>query len=357
MIQASTNLKAVNSHAATDCKNPLRNIKNTYRARVTARIEAYRNADLAKQAAAFTGKARADKTTESYATAMAQYRDFCEENGFSVDPGEVEAVQQFLTFLAIRRGLSMATVELRFAGLVRYYRDKYGRDNVTSMDAVRNCLKGLKRVLGERPKHAEPVTVDKLRLILAALPKTEVGNLTLEGLRDRALLLVIYATGMRRSEAAGILRADVVIESVGVQMLLRSSKTDQIHEGQWLPMMPGRYKRTCPVKALVEWFEVSPGCSHLFHPVSQWGAIKPRPLTDQGIGRIVKRAAARANTGLDWESITAHSLRAGVITDLTSAGLPTALVQERSRHKSANMVSRYHRPTPYKTNFSRKGGL
>ncbi len=353
-------MERVKAGSLTDentCNNPLRNIKNTYRARVTDRIEAYRGADLGKMAAEFAGKARADKTTESYATAMVQYRAFCLEHGFSVDPGEVEAVQQFLTFLAIRRGLSMATVELRFAGLVRYYRDKYGKDNVTATDAVRNCLKGLKRVLGERPKHAEPLTVDKLRKVLKALPKGKDGRITVEGLRDRALLLVIYATGMRRAEAAGMMRSDVVWEREGVRMLLRSSKTDQMREGEWLPMMPGRYKRTCPVKALTEWFEQSSGCSHLFHPVTRSGLISVRPLSDQGIGRIVKRAAARANAGLDWESITAHSLRSGVVTDLTSAGLSTALIQERTRHKSANMVARYHHPELYKTNFSRKGGL
>jgi site-specific recombinase XerD len=354
MIGASDGAEIVKGDGAMDCKDPLRNIKNSYRPRVAARIEAYSGLDLEAMAAQFAGQARADNTTRTYKAGMDQYRAFCAEAGFSVDPGEVEAVRQFLTFLAIRRGLSMATVELRFAALRRYYRDKVGRENVTSTDAVLDCMKGLKRVLGERPRHAEPLTVDKIRLILGALPR-EDGALTVEGLRDRALVLVIYATGLRRSEAAGILRADVVVDTEGVRMLLRSSKTDQEHDGVWLPMMPGRYKRTCPVKALREWFAVSPGCTHLFHPVGHAGMVGTRPLSDKGIGRIVKRAAARAR--LDWDAITAHSLRAGVTTDLTSAGVPTALVQERTRHKSANMVSRYHRPAPYKTNFSRKGGL
>ena len=337
------------------CNNPLRNIKNTYRPRVEARIEAYRNADLGKAAAEFAGQARADNTTMAYRQGVEQYRAFCANAGFEVDPGDAEAIRQFLTFLAIKRGLSMATIALRFAALRRYYRDGYGRENVTNSDSVRDCLKGLTRVLGERPKHAEPLGVEKLRKIMKALPKGRDGKLNVEALRDRALLLVMYAGALRRSEAAAILRADVVFEEGGVRMLLRSSKGDQQNEGRWIAIGFGHRKGTCPVLALQTWFDASPDRNNLFHPVTSSGFVKVEALTDKGIGRVVKRAAARAR--LDWEAITAHSLRSGVATDLTSAGLPTALVQERTRHKSANMVARYHHPELYKTNFSRKGGL
>jgi site-specific recombinase XerD len=337
------------------CNNPLRNIKNTYRPRVEARIEAYRGADLGKMAAEFAGKARADNTTMAYRQGVKQYREFCVDAGFDVEPGDPEAIRQFLTYLAIKRGLSMATVGLRFAALRRYYRDGYGRENVTNTDAVRDCVKGLMRVLGERPKHAEPVGVEKLRKIMKALPRGKDGQFTVEALRDKALLLVIYAGALRRSEAAAILRADVVFEEAGVRMLLRSSKGDQQNEGRWIAIGYGLRKGTCPVLALQAWFEASPERNNLFHPVTSSGFVKVEPLTDKGVGRVVKRAAARAR--LDWEAITAHSLRSGVATDLTSAGLPTALVQERTRHKSANMVARYHHPELYKTNFSRKGGL
>lgn len=55
----------------------------------------------------------------------------------------------------------------------------------------------------------------------------------------------------------------------------------------------------------------------------------------------------------DYEAYSAHSLRAGILTDLVANGVSLPLVMERTRHKSPVMVGTYNRPkSALSTNFS-----
>lgn len=334
-----------------------RNIKPNYRPRVAARQEAYRNVSLERAARDFQKAARADNTTHTYKAGKEQFKAFCREHGFEVFPGDPEAVRQFLVFLATRKGLSIATIKVRFAALRRMYRDEHGRrDNVTDTDAVQDCLEGLIRTLAEAPIQAPSMGARELRMVMRALEKAEGPVWSNRALRDRALLLVTYAGAFRRSEVSVLLRCDCHFEAEGVRLLLRRSKTDQQSAGQWIGIGMGKRAYTCPVRALRAWFEASPGCEYVFTPVSRGDKPIDEQLQPKGVGRIVKDLAHKA--GLDPEAFTAHSLRAGMTTDLNEAGVSTAMVQQRTRHRSTTMVSRYHRPgTVLKTNYSRRAGL
>ena len=61
---------------------------------------------------------------------------------------------------------------------------------------------------------------DELKQVLRALPKSPMGA------RDRAVLLVGFASGLRRSELAGLDLADVRFERRGVVLYVGRSKTD-----------------------------------------------------------------------------------------------------------------------------------
>ncbi len=335
----------------------MRNIKPNYRPRVTARQEQYRGVSLDQAAREFQKAARADNTTHAYKAGQKQFKDFCRDNGFQVFPGDAEAVRQFLVFLAIRKGLSIATVKNRFAAIRRMYRDELGkRDNVTDTDAVRDCLEGLIRTLAEAPVQAPSLGAEQIRVIVRALAKGEEMTWSNRALRDRALLLVTYAGAFRRSEVSGLLRCDCLFESEGLRILLRRSKTDQQSDGQWIGIGHGKRAYTCPVRSLQAWFEVSPDCEYVFTPISRGDSPIDEQLQPKGVGRIVKSLAHKG--GLDPDAFTAHSLRAGITTDLNEAGVSTAMVQQRTRHRSTSMVARYQRPgTVLKTNYSRRAGL
>lgn len=329
---------------------------NTYRqsAATVPEDAPWRHMDEATTAAYFRSRAQGNNTVRTYKAAAKQYEAWCEERGHQPVPGAPEIVMEFLASL-VRQGLAPSTIRTRFAGLRWYYRNACGRNNVTDDDCVIDTLHGICRELARPQRQAKALTVADVRAIIRALPR-EGGQLTLQALRDRALLLVMYGAALRRSEAVALLREDLRFEADGVLLLLRSSKADQGKEGRYIGIGYGKRTLTCPVRSLQAWLDASPGPPFVFTRVSRWGHVGNVALTGKGVTSIVKRLVA--SIGLDWPEYSSHSLRSGVITDLNAAGVSTAMVQAHSRHKSSSMIPRYHRPaTNLVNNYTRKAGL
>src|SRR2546426_855931 len=79
----------------------------------------------------------------------------------------------------------------------------------------------------------------------------------LQGIRDRAILLVGFAGAFRRSELAGMTLDDIQFTNDGLVITLRHSKTDQEGEGYDKGIPYGSTPATCPVRALRAWLEAS----------------------------------------------------------------------------------------------------
>src|SRR5690606_7389113 len=97
----------------------------------------------------------------------------------------------------------------------------------------------------------DPILVEDLRQIVCQLPDT------LTGRRDRALLLVGFAGGFRRSELVSINREDLQSVPRGLVIHLRRSKTDQEGRGEKVGIPRGSRLETCPVRALEDWLSES----------------------------------------------------------------------------------------------------
>ena len=74
---------------------------------------------------------------------------------------------------------------------------------------------------------------------------------TLQGKRDRALLLLGFAGAFRRSELVALNVADIAEEAAGLRITIRKSKTDQEGQGQTVAIARGATH--CPVAALKAW--------------------------------------------------------------------------------------------------------
>ncbi len=92
------------------------------------------------------------------------------------------------------------------------------------------------------------LTADLIR-VLAHLPSG------LAGVRDRALLLVGYTGGLRRSELAAFTVEDLAWVPERAVLTLRRSKTDQAGQGRKVALPRGAHAATCPVTALRQWLE------------------------------------------------------------------------------------------------------
>jgi integrase len=90
------------------------------------------------------------------------------------------------------------------------------------------------------------------------------------------------------------------------------------------------------------------GGNPVFRPVSRSGVESTR-LSDKTINRIVKRACRTAHLK---ETYSAHSLRAGHVTEALAQGADRAAIKRQTGHRSDAMLDRYARETDLAANNS-----
>ena len=139
--------------------------------------------------------------------------------------------------------------------------------------------------------------------------------------RDRALLLVGFSGGVRRSELVGLDRADIEHVRQGMIVKLRRSKTDQLGQGRKIGVPNGR-TRWCPVATLDAWLARS-GMEDgpLFRGVDRHEHVSDQRLSGEAVAIIVRERLAAA--GYNPAGYSGHSLRAGFATSAAQAGVPT----------------------------------
>jgi integrase len=201
---------------------------------------------------------------------------------------------------------------------------------------VSETLKGIRRTLGTAQTCKRPLYTDELRAMLLALPGT------LQGVRDRALLLIGYAGGFRRSELAVVMVEDVNGSNDGLVIRLKRSKTDQEGQGRDVAIPFGSSPDTCPVRAYRRWIEAA-GLADgpVFREVDRHGHVADKALHKDSIGSVVKRAAARI--GLDPAVYAGHSLRAGLATQAYLNGATELAIMQQTGHRSLTTVRKYIR--------------
>ena len=160
--------------------------------------------------------------------------------------------------------------------------------------------------------------------------------------RDRALLLVGFSGGFRRSELVALDVADVTDTEDGLKILIRRSKSDQEGQGRKVGIPYGSNPETCPVRTVQAWIEqakISDGL--LFRSVNRHGQVQASGLCGSDVARIVKKLAVRAR--LDPGKYAGHSLRAGHATAAAIAGASERSIMNQTGHRSVQMVRRYIR--------------
>jgi integrase len=208
-------------------------------------------------------------------------------------------------------------------------------EDPTKGELVRSVLRGIRRRYGRPPQQALPLTREILFDVLDAIPED------LRGMRDRALLLVGFAGGFRRSELVDLEAADVTKQDEGIVIMLRKSKTDQTGQGRkiGIPFARGRH---CAVKALVAWLDKVPAADGpIFRPIDRHGATSANRLSGQAVSLIIRERLQKA--GLDPAGFSGHSLRAGFITSAAKAGILSWRIRQQTGHASDAMLGRYIR--------------
>jgi integrase len=204
----------------------------------------------------------------------------------------------------------------------------------TTSSLVRRTHAGIRRTIGTAQLGKTPALVADLKRMLQKVPNTRVG------LRDRALLLLGFAGGFRRSELVALNVEDLEFSSAGLVVTMRKSKTDQEGRSRRIGIPYGSTENTCPVRSVQAWLEsarISDGA--VFRSLDRFQRVPPRRLSDKAVARIVKRRAKAA--GLDPDRYAGHSLRAGLATSAAAGGASERAIMNQTGHRSTDMVRRY----------------
>ncbi|TXN72859.1 site-specific integrase [Methylobacterium sp. WL6] len=238
-------------------------------------------------------------------------------------------------YLADHAGtLKVSTLMRRVTGIGKAHEAR-GHPNPVRSELVRATLKGIRRTRGSARREARPLLREELGAIVDGLGPG------LQERRDRALLLIGFAGGFRRSELVGLDHSDIETVREGLIVTLRRSKTDQFGEGRKVGIPHGR-TRWCPVSALEAW--LSDACidsGPLLRSVTRHGRVGSQRLSGEAVSIIVQARAAAA--GFDPQGYSGHSLRAGLATSATRAGVPSWRIRAQTGHASDAMLSRYIR--------------
>ncbi len=290
--------------------------------------------EVSDQTRDFIRQSRAPATIRAYRSDLRHFEAWCKERSRPDLPADPETVADYIADLA-GGGLSTATITRRLSAISQAHK-MAELDSPTQTPLVRLTSAGIRRRLRTAQRQARPIMVEELRAIVGALPDD------LRGSRDRALLLLGFTGGLRRSELVGLDVADVTEEAEGLRIRIRRSKTDQEGAGREIGIVRGRHPLTDPVAALADWraaagIEAGP----LFRAVDRGGRVGEARLSDRAVARILKGAAARI--GIDPASVSGHSLRAGLATSAAAAGAPERVIMRTTGHRSEAMVRRYIR--------------
>lgn len=268
-----------------------------------------------------------DSTRVAY---VSDLKHFAEWGG--VLPAAPEIVAAYVA--AYAGTLSVATITRRVATLSKAHQAMAG-SNPCQSALVKATLQGLRRKHGTAQKQAKALTREDLFAILDPMGDS------MKDVRDRALLLVGFAGGFRRSEVVGLDVADIEQVRQGIIIMLRHSKTDQDGAGRKIGIPHGR-TRHCPVSAVTDWLTRS-GITEgaIFRPITRHGQLRPQRLSGDAVSEVIRERLAAA--GIDPKGYSGHSLRAGLATSAAQAGASTIKIRQQTGHSSDTMLARYIR--------------
>lgn len=210
-----------------------------------------------------------------------------------------------------------------------------GQDSPTSAELVRATMRGIRRTYGSDQRRATPISRPNLVSMTAALTHRP------SDVRDRALLLIGFAGGFRRSELVALDYDDIVLVDEGLIISIKRSKTDQLGEGRKIGIPYGR-PTLCPVIAFLTWkATTADDKGAVFRPIDRHGNISSTRLSGGAVCSIVRHHAELA--GLDPSAFSGHSLRSGLATSAARAGVSSWKIRNQTGHASDAMLARYIR--------------
>jgi site-specific recombinase XerD len=304
--------------------------------------------DLRVEAAKYFDASRAKNTKKAYASDWSDFCAWCRRQKRAPLPATPQTVALYLTHRA--RFLKVSTIGRRMASISVAHREAELK-SPTNDPAVKKIWAGVRREKGMRQSRKSPALIQQIREMVKVLDDSKIGN------RDRAIILLGFAGGMRRSEIVGLDVSDLELTEKGIIVTIQRSKTDQVGRGRKIGIPYGDHEQTCPVRAIQAWLlasDISEGA--LFRAINRHGHIGVTRLGDRAVALIVQRSLRAA--GISAKSFAGHSLRSGFATSAAMEGASERDIQNQTGHKSLLVLRRYIREGElFRNNAAAKLGL
>ncbi len=257
-------------------------------------------------------------TSTAYRRALARYLDFLAERGVS-EPGQVnrDCVMSFAAALASREsGLSPRSMAQAFSAVRMFHRFMVA-EGLAADDPTGNLPSP--RMPERLPKSLAPRQVEKL------LDAPAAGSA--RGIRDRMILELLYATGMRISELCGLDVGDVDLSERIVTVRGKGDKWRMIPFGSSAADATELYLR-----------EARPELGRRSRTPALVLNARGGRLTRQGCWKIIHGHAEAAGIA---EYVTPHVLRHTFATHMLEGGASLLVVQELLGHASVATTQIY----------------
>jgi integrase/recombinase XerD len=259
----------------------------------------------------------ARNTLESYRRDIAQFAAWLQDAGSKpVLEAAPADLQRHLAWQVERKRAKPRTTSRLVSSLKRFFqfalREGLRRDDPTADLESPKIPRSLPKSLSE----------EQVELLLGA-PDVE----TAQGLRDRAMLETIYASGLRVSELVGLKTMQVSLEMNVVRVLGKGSKERLTPLGEEASDWITRYQRTARPELLR-----GKKTDALF--VTARGG----PMTRQAFWGLVKRHASKAGVNHD---LSPHTLRHAFATHLLNHGADLRVVQMLLGHSDLSTTQIY----------------
>jgi len=265
---------------------------------------------------------KAQNTLRAYKADYKDFASFCIKNSFRPMPSEPKVITLYLTNLS--KTSKFSTLKRRLASISVIHKISGHYIDVKHPMITENLM-GIKRILGSYQKSKKPILINDLKLIIDVIDKDKNER---NRFKNRALILLGFSGGFRRSELVGIDYEDLDFVPEGVKIFVKRSKTDQSGEGMTKGIPYFSNPKYCPVVSLKKWIEKA-----------KLRSGKIFDISDKSVALIIKKYTFLA--GLDHNKYSGHSLRSGFATSTAELGAEERSIMAMTGHKTTQMVRRY----------------
>jgi integrase/recombinase XerD len=258
----------------------------------------------------------AKASLDAYRADLTAWAAWLRQRGSALPRARREDVEAWLAdqFAAKSRATSSAR---RLSALRRYYRLALERREVAEDPTLRVRSP-------RRPRRLPRSLSEKQVEALLAVPDTAKPL----GLRDRAMLEAIYATGLRVSELVGLKRVQVALDAGVVRVMGKGSKERLVPLGEEAVAWIAKYLK-----------DARPGLAGASKDDHVFVTARGTAMTRQAFWGLVKRHALAA--GIAPSSLSPHVLRHAFATHLLNHGADLRIVQLLLGHADITTTTIY----------------